>query len=96
MGTEFFIHRRKKSRSRQVPVLPRIGIYIDWAGYETVFKYSPLLEALLQLQEKGISVYNLIRISKEHLSEITFPERKKSVTIDTTARVIKAHPDGDS
>lgn len=88
MSVEFFHKRRKKTKSRQLPYLPRIGIYVDWAGYESVFKFAPLMEAFMSLPERGMSVYQLIKVSKEQLSEIKFPKVTKEVTIDTTAKTV--------
>lgn len=88
MSVEFFNRKRKKTKSRQLPFLPRIGIYVDWAGYESVFKFAPPIEAAMLLPERGMSVYQLIKISKEQLSEIKFPKVTKEVTIDTTAKTI--------
>ena len=86
---QFYRERKKKeSKTRRLPLLPRVGVYVDWAGYETIFKFAPLLEALVQLPERGMSVYQLVKLSKEQLEEIKFPARKKAKTIDTTARTV--------
>ena len=89
MGTLFSIEKKPDSKLRKIPFLPRIGIYIDVAGYEIVFKKAPILEALFNLLEGGgLKMRNIKNISKQQLSEIQFPSFKKLRVVNTSARTI--------
>lgn len=88
MGLCAFKKRKKPSPSRKINLLPRIGIYVDFAGYEFVFKHAPLLEAMICLPERGINLAQLLKISKEQLAEIKFPLQKEAKIVSTTARTI--------
>ena len=88
MPLMFHIQKKKPSASRTLPFLPRLGIYLDIAGYELVFKSTPFLEAVIELVEKGLPPSQLQKIAKKHLAEIQFPLLKKSSVVETTFRNI--------
>ena len=88
MGIQFEVDKKKPSKTRKLPFLPRFGIYVDFAGREFIYKQTPLLETALNLQERGISVSNLLKLMVEQFSEIEFPAKKKAKTITTSARTI--------
>ena len=88
MGIQFEVDKKKPSKTRKLPFLPRIGIYIDFGGREFVYKQTSLLETALNLQERGISMSNWMKLMVEQFSEIEFPAKKKNKTITTSATTI--------
>lgn len=90
------IEKKSPTSTRKIPFLPRIGVYVDFAGYELYFKQVPFLESMLNLWEEGheallrqgkpLSVSRLRSIVKQQFSEIKFPLIKFTKSIDTTFR----------
>ncbi len=90
MSSEFFAEKVKQSPSRKMPLLPRIGIVVDFGKRRFTFRHVPLLETLAILVERGPSVLNFRRIIKEQLSEVALPEKSKKRTVDVEARTISS------
>lgn len=88
MSTDFYAKKKKASKLRKMPFLPRIGLYVDVAGYEVVFKYAPFLEAIASLVGQPMGLSQLKKISKEQLAEIKFPKISPGKIFDTTAQTI--------
>lgn len=88
MGVLFSSQKKHASRLRKTPWLPRLGIYIDIAGYELTLKQVPLLETAINLVERGLNLAQLRKIRREQFSEIKFPNKPKKEVIQTTARTI--------
>ncbi len=88
MGILFESEKKKPSKTRKLPFLPRFGIYIDFAGRDFVYKQTSLLETALNLQERGLSLSNFTKLMVEQFAEIQFPIRKISKTINTSAKTI--------
>lgn len=86
----FQINKKKNSKLRKAPFIPRIGIYVDVAGYEMTYKRCSFIEALMNLGEKGVSVENFRKITKAQLAEIKFPKFVKKLTVDAPARTISS------
>ncbi len=84
----FRVERTDKSRSRKFPLLPRIGIVVDFAGRSFSFRHAPLVETLLNLLERGPSRSNLEKIVTEQLYEISLPSLVRKRTVDVKARTI--------
>lgn len=82
----FELKKKKNSHIRKFPFLPRLGIYIDVAGYEFIFKQVSLLEAMANLPERGFLASQVKKIIKEQLEEVHFPKKEKSKVVNTTAR----------
>ena len=79
----FRVERSDKSRSRKLPLLPRFGLVVDFAGRRFSFRHAPLLETVLNLVERGATRANFEKIVMEQLYEISLPSlvRKKTVTV---------------
>jgi hypothetical protein len=88
MGVSFEVDKKKPSKTRKLPFLPRVGIYVDFGGREFVYKQTSLLETALNLQERGITMANWVKLMVEQFAEIEFPTKKKGKTITTSARTI--------
>ncbi len=88
----FRVDRSDKSRSRKFPLLPRIGIVIDFAGRRFSFRHAPLVETLINLLERGPSRSNLQKIVTEQLYEISLPSLIRKKTVNVKARTIHEHP----
>ena len=82
----FHSQRKRSSTRRKLPYLPRVGLYVDFAGYEMMFKHAPLMEAVVELLDKGWPLSQLDNIRKKHLSEIQFPVIRKAKVIETSFR----------
>ena len=88
MGSLFYKSKKKNDKTRKIPWLPRIGLYVDIGGYELMFKKVPAMETLLNVLERGMTYAQLKRVEREQFSEISFPKVKKSKVYQTTARTI--------
>jgi len=88
----FRMDRSDKSRSRKFPLLPRVGIVIDFAGRQFSFRHAPLVETLLNLFERGPSRSNLEKIVTEQLYEISLPSLIRKKTVNVKARTIHVQP----
>jgi hypothetical protein len=82
------VERKKASKTRKLPFLPRLGIYLDVGGREIIYKQAPVLETVMNLKERGMSIANLFKIAIEQMAEIEFPAAKKGKTINTSARTV--------
>lgn len=80
MASEIQINKSKKSKTRKLPFLPRIGLYIDVAGYEVFIKNAPLGETLWNLYERGFSTTNLTKVAREQLKEIKMGQARTKTT----------------
>lgn len=90
MITEFFIEKVKQSRLRKLPLLPRLGLTVDFAGRRFCYRQVSLLETVLNLLERGPSLGNLQKIVKEELAEVQMPQRSTKRTVEVEVRTISA------
>ncbi len=88
----FRVDRTDKSRSRKFPLLPRVGIVVDFAGRRFSFRHAPLIETLLNLFERGPTRSNLEKIVTEQLYEISLPSLVRKKTVNVKARTISSRP----
>ena len=88
----FRVDSSDKSRSRKFPLLPRIGIVVDFGGKRFSFRHAPLLETLINLLERGPSRSNLQKIVTEQLYEIALPSLIRKKTVNVKARTIHQTP----
>lgn len=88
MGLLFSSDKRQKSSTRKLPFLPRIGIYVDFAGYEFVMKHVPLLETLFNINPYHLTRAKLEQVISAQLDEVIFPPKKKEVVVSALARTI--------
>lgn len=89
LGLFYEIGRLKKqSKTRKLPYLPRLGLVIDFAGYELTLKFAPFLEAVLSLPERGFSSQNLTDITAEQFDEIAFHSKDSQAVINTSAKSV--------
>ncbi len=86
----FRMERSEKSRSRKLPLLPRVGIVIDFAGRQFSFRHAPLLETLLNLMERGATRSNFEKIVTEQLYEISLPSIVRKKTVNVKSRTISS------
>lgn len=86
IALEFFIQKKANDAGRSLPYLPRVGVYIDFAGLELVFKKTSFLEAIIEVAENNLHPSNLYRISRKHLAQIRFPQLRRTEVIDTSYR----------
>lgn len=88
----FRVEPSEKSRSRKLPLLPRVGIVIDIGGKQFSFRHAPLLETLMNLLERGATRANLEKILAEQLYEISLPSLIRKKTVNVKARTIHQKP----
>ena len=84
----FSVDRTKTTRTRKLPLLPRVGFVVDVAGRRFTWRSAPLIETLLNLMEWGMTRSNFEKIQGEQLREIEFPGPRASRTLDVTARTV--------
>ena len=92
MATEFLARRKKLSKTRKLPFLPRVGVYIDVAGYEVVYKIVPFFETLANLVSEHLSPASLRRVRNQQLAEVQFPTPGVQDVLDTTHRTVSSRP----
>ncbi len=73
MATSLIFQKLEKSKFRRVPFIPRVGVTVDWLGYQAAFRHSPILETLINLADKEFSVDNLKSVWRSELDDIRFP-----------------------
>ncbi len=86
------IERSKRTRSRKLPYLPRIGIVIDFGGRRISYRQAPIIETILNLIERGASRSNFDKIITEQLYEIALPSFAKKKTVNVKAKTISSRP----
>ena len=89
MAFEFISKKTKKTSTKRLSILPRVGIYIDVLGREFTFKNVPVIETAYNLVTSGLTVSNLKKITKRQFSEIDFKKNSDVKTVNTTAKEIK-------
>ena len=94
MANMFCVHKAERTKMRKLPFLPRIGITIDVAGRQFIYKQSPILETVLNLRDRGFSLKNLAKAAAEELDEIRFPIVKRGLAAvkDLHAKVTEGKP----
>ena len=75
MAYTFYVQKSERTKLRRLPFLPRFGITVETFGRQLTFKQVPLLETLLNLRDRGLSLSNFRRLAKEEWDEIRFPGR---------------------
>jgi long-subunit acyl-CoA synthetase (AMP-forming) len=74
MAIAFTISKIKASSSRKLPLLPRLGLVVDFAGMQVAIRSVPMIETLLAARAKGgISLNNLRTVATEALEEVRMP-----------------------
>lgn len=73
MATMFSVQKTERTKTRQLPLLPRIGVVVDVAGRKFTFRYAPLLETALNVKSRGLTLKALRTVVSEQLAEIKFP-----------------------
>ncbi|MDD9950975.1 MAG: hypothetical protein OXT67_05355 [Zetaproteobacteria bacterium] len=91
MGLFFSTEKRKKTGTRKLPFLPRVGIYIDFAGYEVVLKHVPIMETLVNINPYHLTRAKLQQVMAMQMDEVNFPTKPKEVIITAIARTIAVH-----
>jgi hypothetical protein len=70
MSNVISVEKSKPSKVKRLKLLPRIGLVIDFAGKELTYRQVPLLETLLNLRDKKLSVKNFMQVAYQQLNEI--------------------------
>ena len=73
MSMSITVKKAKASKLKRVSLLPRIGIYIDFAGKEISFRQAPILETLLNMKLKRRSLFDIVN---QQLKEIALVDVK--------------------
>ena len=77
----------KASRSRTLPLLPRLGLVFDFMGKRYTLRSVPLAERIHNLLSRGLKLADLEKVTAEQFSEIEFPpEPKFKHTLDVKAQ----------
>ena len=56
MAYTFYVQKSERTKLRRLPFLPRFGITVEAFGRQLTFKQVPLLETLLNLRDRGLSL----------------------------------------
>jgi hypothetical protein len=88
MATLLFREKKPPSATRKCPWIPRVGLYIDFGNFVFGFRQISLLEAMLNLPERGITMAQLLKVLKEQAQDIQFPSLKKREILDTSFKTI--------
>jgi hypothetical protein len=77
------MHKSKRTATRKLPFLPRVGLTVDFAGRHFAFRYAPMLETLMNVRERGFSVKNALSVLRAQLDEVGFPSLapRKAVSV---------------
>ncbi len=86
------IERVKRTRSRKIPFLPRIGLVVEVAGRRVSYRQAPIFETILNLLERGATKSNFDKIVMEQLYEISLPSLIRRKTVNVKAKTISEHP----
>lgn len=92
MVSVFRIEQSRKTRSRKLPWLPRVGFVLDIGGRRISYRQAPVLETLFNLLERGASKTNLNKIIAEQLYEICLPTVVRRKTVDVKAKTLSTKP----
>lgn len=84
----FKMEKLRPTTTRKLPLLPRFGFVVDVAGRRISFRQAPLLETMVNLVERGITLSNMQKIVSEQLGEIKFPFESKPITVNVQSRTI--------
>ena len=89
MAIELKAKKKKKSFTKRLSLLPRVGIYLDLFGREYTFKGVPILETVYNLVTSGLTISNFKKITKRQFSEVDFSKNDEVKIVETTAKTIK-------
>ena len=78
MANQLCIEKSEPSKTRRLPFLPRIGLFIDIAGRQITYRQVPITETLLNLRDVGFSMANLMKVAAKQFNEIKFPNATAS------------------
>ena len=70
MSNMICVEKSKPSAVKRLKFLPRFGFVVDVAGREITYRQAPVLETLLNLSKKGLSMKNFMEVAFQQLSEI--------------------------
>ena len=84
----FKIERLKPTKTRKLPLLPRLGIVVELGGRRFSYRQVPLFETLVNLMERGPSFSNLQKIVMEQLYEVNLPSRTSRKTVKVRAKTV--------
>jgi hypothetical protein len=79
MAIQISVVDSRPSKTRRFPLLPRVGLVVDMAGKQFVYKHAPVSETLMNLYDRGFSVANMMALAAEQFAEIRFPEATRSL-----------------
>lgn len=92
MVNVFKVERTKKTKTRKLPLLPRLGVVVDFGGRRISYRQAPILETMINLVERGFTRSNFDKIIAEQLYEIALPSFVKKKTVNVQARTITTKP----
>lgn len=72
MATMFSMKKTERSKTRRLPLLPRVGLVVDVAGRTFTFKYASLLETAMNVRDRGLPLSAFRKVLTEELAEIKF------------------------
>lgn len=88
----FKVEQSPKTRTRKLPLLPRLGLVVDIGGKRISYRQAPMLETVLNLLERGATISNFNKIIAEQLYEIALPSLIKKKTVNVEAKTISSRP----
>lgn len=96
MASMLRVLKAESAKLRRVKFLPRIGLTVEIAGRQLVFKHTPTLETLLNFRDRGYNFKAMSKLAAEELEEIRFPILKRGLAavkdLSEKAKVLKKAP----
>jgi hypothetical protein len=77
MANMFCVHKAERTKLRKLPFLPRLGVTVEIAGRQFVYKQVPFLETVLNIRDRGFNLRNIAAVAREELDEVRFPLLKR-------------------
>ncbi len=87
MASQISLEKAKPSNLKRLTFLPRIGITVDFAGKQFIYRQAPIVETLVNLIDRGFNFKNLINVSVEQLNEINL----SAVKLDESEQNTEVH-----
>ncbi|MEI8025598.1 MAG: hypothetical protein WCI18_04535 [Pseudomonadota bacterium] len=87
MANMFQAEKMPKQLKDRWPLLPRIGLVVDFAGTKYSYKYVSVVETMATMLSEGpITLSRFKKLISTQFKEIEFPSMKASQVVDTTAK----------
>ena len=70
MAIDFSFNKVKKTKTRKLSILPRIGFSVEFAGKRLTYKHVPFLETILNTKRRDFTLKRMGEVSNNQLQEV--------------------------